>query len=98
MSVFRPVASKRETEKNVLEVTCHATRELPSGAIEAAQWFATRPVAVRVCMYPVADDVDPGFIILARIEPSSTIFAFMYVTTALVILSHICSIHLYDVY
>ena len=38
-------------EKNMMRVTCHATRKLPFGAIEAAQWLTTRPVEAGFCMY-----------------------------------------------
>ena len=41
--------------ENSFGVTCHLPRELPFGDVATAQWFTTRPVEVRVCMYPTID-------------------------------------------
>ena len=36
---------------SILGVICQATRDLPFGALTAAQWSTTRHVEAQICMY-----------------------------------------------
>ena len=50
---FDPQLQNGERERKMFRGSMSGTRKLPFGAIAAAQWLSTRPVAgeVRVCMY-----------------------------------------------